>query len=141
MFKVNKKLWSFNFGCLLAGSLVWLVQLGNLAPVPSVLHPHTDFILDYYPGSVTAITASITSLLLLIFMRKSFKLCASEHTFWLLLPTLCFITLALLIAQFMVSAILFAAVPSLMVLMFSAIIFRLKGRQRVQGNAARVYKA
>ena len=50
MFKVNKKLWSFNFGCLLAGSLVWLVQLGNLAPVPSVLHPHTDFILGLLSG-------------------------------------------------------------------------------------------
>ena len=99
MFEVNKKLWSFNFGCLIAGSLIWLVHIGNLAPVPSILHPHTDFILDYYPGSVTAITASILSLVLLVFMHKGFKLCASEHTFWLLLPTLCFIILTLLIAS------------------------------------------
>ena len=63
MFNVNKKLWSFNFGCLIAGSLVWLVHIGNLAPVPSVLHPHTDFILDYYPGSVTALSAIITNLI------------------------------------------------------------------------------
>jgi hypothetical protein len=130
MFKVNKKLWSFNFGCLIAGSLVWLVHIGNLAPVPSILHPHTDFILDYYPGSVTAIFASIVSLLLLVFMRKGFKLCASEHTFWLLLPTLCFITLTLLIGQFMFSAVMFAAIPILFVLMFSAVIFRLKNRKQ-----------
>ena len=71
MFDVNKKLWSFNFGCLLAGSLVWLVQIGHLAPVPSILHPHTDFILDYYPGSVTAITASLVSLSLLVFIMLS----------------------------------------------------------------------
>ena len=129
MFEVNKKLWSFNFGCLIAGSLIWLVHIGNLAPVPSILHPHTDFILDYYPGSVTAITASILSLVLLVFMHKGFKLCASEHTFWLLLPTLCFITLTLLIAQFMLPAIMFAAIPSLLILTFSAIVFRFKRRK------------
>lgn len=129
MFEVNKKLWSFNFGCLIAGSLIWLVHIGNLAPVPSILHPHTDFILDYYPGSVTAITASIVSLLLLVFMHKGFKLCASEHTFWLLLPILCFISLTLLIAQFMLPAIMFAAIPSLSILTFSAIVFRFKRRK------------
>ena len=129
MFEVNKKLWSFNFGCLIAGSLVWLVHLGNLAPVPSILHPHTDFILDYYPGSITAISAFWVSLLLLIFMHKGFKLCASDHTFWLLLPTLCFIALTLLIAQFMISSIMFAAIPSLFVLTFSAAIFRVKRRK------------
>jgi len=129
VFEVNKKLWSFNFGCLIAGSLVWLVHLGNLAPVPSILHPHTDFILDYYPGSITAISAFLVSLLLLIFMHKGFKLCASDHTFWLLLPTLCFIALTLLIAQFMISSIMFAAIPSLFVLTFSAAIFRVKRRK------------
>ena len=130
MFNVNKKLWSFNFGCLIAGSLVWLVHIGNLAPVPSILHPHTDFILDYYPGSITAISASIVSLFMLIFMHKGFKLCASEHTFWLLLPTLCFISLTLLIGQFMFSSIMFAAVPILFVLSVSAVIFRLRNRQQ-----------
>ncbi|AWB58833.1 hypothetical protein [Colwellia sp. Arc7-D] len=130
MFNVNKKLWSFNFGCLIAGSLVWLVHIGNLAPVPSVLHPHTDFILDYYPGSVTALSASIVSILMLIFMHKGFKLCASEHTFWLLLPTLSFMTLTLLIGQFMFASIMYAAVPILIVLTFSAIVFRLKSRSQ-----------
>lgn len=131
MFEVNKKLWSFNFGCLIAGSLVWLVHLGNLAPVPSILHPHTNFILDYYPGSITAISAFLVSLFVLIFMHKGFKLCASDHTFWLLLPILCFITLTLLIAQFMLSSIMFAAIPSLFVLMFSAVIFRVKRRKQL----------
>ena len=130
MFNVNKKLWSFNFGCLIAGSLVWLVHIGNLAPVPSVLHPHTDFILDYYPGSVTALSASIVSIIMLIFMHKGFKLCASEHTFWLLLPTLSFMTLTLLIGQFMLASIMYAAVPILIVLTFSAIVFRLKSRSQ-----------
>lgn len=130
MFNVNKKLWSFNFGCLIAGSLVWLVHIGNLAPVPSVLHPHTDFILDYYPGSITALSASIVSILMLVFMHKGFKLCASEHTFWLLLPTLSFMTLTLLIGQFMLASIMYAAVPILIVLTFSAIVFRLKSRSQ-----------
>lgn len=131
MFNVNKKLWSFNFGCLMAGSLVWLVHIGNLAPVPSILHPHTDFILDYYPGSVTAITATVVSLLLLVFMHKGFKICASEHTFWLLLPTLCFISLSILLAQFMLASLMFAAIPTLIILMLSAVVFRLKKRKQV----------
>jgi hypothetical protein len=126
VFEVNKKLWSFNFGCLIAASLVWLVHIGNVAPVPSILHPHTDFILDYYPGTVTAVIACVVSFLLLILMRKGFKLCASEHTFWLLLPTLCFLTLTVLIAQFMISAIMFAAIPTLFVLILSAVVFRAK---------------
>lgn len=131
MFNINKKLWSFNFGCLIAGSLVWLVHVGNLAPVPSILHPHTDFILDYYPGSITALSASIVSIFMLIFMHKAFQLCASEHTFWLLLPTLCFLSLTLLIGQFMFTSIMFAAVPILTVLISSAILFRLKKRHKI----------
>ena len=130
MFNVNKKLWSFNFGCLIAGSLVWLVHIGNLAPVPSILHPHTDFILDYYPGLVTAITASLASFLLLTLMHKGFKLCASEHTFWLLLPTLCFVTLTLSIGPFLFLTILYAAIPMLFILLFSAITFRLKAQKK-----------
>tara|TARA_R110000796_G_scaffold18210_2_gene55261 strand:- start:1412 stop:1819 length:408 start_codon:yes stop_codon:yes gene_type:complete len=129
MFNVNKKLWSFNFGCLLAGSLVWLVHLGNLASVPRILHPHTDFILDYYPGSITAITASIFSFCLLAFMHKAFKLCVSEHTFWLLLPMLCFIGLTLLIAPLRVLTLMFAAMPIFVVLTLSAVIFRLKNQK------------
>lgn len=136
MFNVNKKLWSFNFGCLMAGSLVWLVHLGNSAPVPSILHPHTDFILDYYPGSVTAITATLVSLLLLVFMHKAFKICASEHTFWLLLPTLCFIGLSILLAQFMLASLMFAAIPTLIILMFSAVVFRLKKRKQTAIQAS-----
>lgn len=136
MFNVNKKLWSFNFGCLMAGSLVWLVHLGNSAPVPSILHPHTDFILDYYPGSVTAITATLVSLLLLVFMHKAFKICASEHTFWLLLPTFCFISLSILLAQFMLASLMFAAIPTLIILMFSAVVFRLKKRKQTAIQAS-----
>jgi hypothetical protein len=131
MFNINKKLWSFNFGCLIAGSLVWLVHVGNLAPVPSILHPHTDFILDYYSGSITALSAIIVTIFMLVFMHKAFKICASEHTFWLLLPTLCFLTLTLLIGQFMLVSVMFAAIPILIVLTFSAILFRLKNRRKV----------
>lgn len=135
MFNVNKKLWSFNFGCLIAGSLVWLVHIGNLAPVPSILHSHTDFILDYYPGLVTAITAILASFILLTLMRKGFKLCASEHTFWLLLPTFCFVALTLSIGPFLFLTILYAAIPVLSILVVSAIIFRLKAQKPVLGKS------
>lgn len=129
MFKVNKKLWSFNFGCLIAGSLVWLVQIGQLAPVPQILHPHTDFVLDYYPGTITAIVAILLSFLVLMLMRKGFELCASEHTFWLLLPTHFFVVLSLLVAPFMFTTLMFAAVPIMCIVLSCAVVFRLKNRK------------
>ena len=63
-------------------------------------------------------------------MHKCFKLCASEHTFWLLLPTLCFVTLTLSIGPFLFLAILYAAIPMLLILLFSAITFRLKAQKK-----------
>ena len=43
--KINKKLWSLIFGCLIAGSFVWLISFGNSAPAPDFLHSYPHFIL------------------------------------------------------------------------------------------------
>jgi len=118
-------LWSFNFGCLIAGSLVWLVSVGVKAPVPEVLYPHTDFVLDYYSGVVTAVATGMLTLLILIFMGKAFKLCTSDHTFWLVLPTLSFLALTLIASQSMLMSIAYAAIPAIMVISTSAVYCRL----------------
>jgi hypothetical protein len=129
LLKVNKKLWSFNFGCLIAFSFVWLVSFGNTAPVPEVLHPHPFFILDYYSGLVTAVSAIMITALLVIIMGKGFNLCASEHPFWLILPSLCFIALTTLSAFELLASMLFAVIPALMVMVTTAVVFRLTKRK------------
>lgn len=129
MLKVNKKLWSFNFGSLIAFSFVWLVSFGNTAPVPEVLHPHPFFILDYYSGLVTAASAVMMTALIVIIMGKGFNLCASEHPFWLILPSICFIVITTLSAFELLSSMLFAVIPALLVMTITAIIFRLTKRK------------
>jgi hypothetical protein len=130
LFKINKKLWSFNFGCLIAGSFVWLVSVGLTAPVPAALYPHTDFVLDYYSGLVTAVATGMLTLLVLVIMGKAFKLCTSEHTFWLVLPILSFLALTMIASQSMFISIAYAAIPAMMVISMSAIYYRLMKMKR-----------
>jgi len=130
LFKINKKLWSFNFGCLIAGSFVWLVSIGLKAPVPEVLYPHTNFVLDYYSGLVTSVATGALTLLVLIIMAKAFKLCTSEHTFWLVLPILSFLALTMIASQSMLISIAYAAIPAIMVISSSAIYYRLLKMKR-----------
>ncbi len=130
MLSVNKKLWSFNFGCLIAFSLVWLVSVGNAAPVPEVLYPHPIFILDYYSGLVTACSALILTGLAIMIMGKAFNIRPSEHPFWLILPTLSFLALTTVSAFEMLTTLLYAAIPVLFVLSIAAILSRL-ARQKV----------
>lgn len=116
MFNVNKKLWSFNIGSLLAFSCVWLVSFGNTAPVPEILHPHPDFILDYYSGVVTALCALIVTGCAIVVMRKGFNIYASDHPFWLILPCICSIVLTSISAFEMLRTISFALIPMIIVL-------------------------
>ncbi|MDG1752434.1 MAG: hypothetical protein P8I03_12350 [Thalassotalea sp.] len=128
MFNVNKKLWSFNFGCIIAFSFVWLVSFGNSAPVPELLHPHPFFILDYYSGLVTACSAIMLTALAVIIMEKGFNLCVSEHPFWLILPSLCFVALTTISAFELLTTMLYAVLPALLVMIITAVAFRLSKR-------------
>lgn len=124
MLNINKKLWSFNFGCLIAGTFVWLVSFGISAPIFEVLYSYPHFVLNYYAGTVTAFTAFVLTGGIILIMRSFFKLCASEHTFWLALPSLGFIFLAMLVKQSVLITMLYAAFPALIVILFTAMVKR-----------------
>ena len=130
MLKVNKKLWSFNFGCLIAFSFMYLVSFGNTAPVPEILHPHPFFILDYYSGLVTACSAIMLTALIVIIMGKGFKICSSEHPFWLILPSMCFLALTTVSAFEMLNTMLYAVLPSLIVISVTVVSCRLARQRR-----------
>jgi len=122
---INKKLWSFNFGCLIAGTFVWLVSFVVSAPIFEVFHSYPDFILDYYSGTVTAFAAFLLTGVIIFIMRSFFKVCASEHTFWLALPSLGFIVLAMLVRQSVLITMLYAAFPALIVILLAAMVRRI----------------
>jgi len=122
---INKKLWSFNFGCLIAGTFVWLVSFGISAPILEVFYAYPHFLLNYYAGTVTFFTAFFTTGGIIFIMGRFFKLCASEHTFWLALPSLSFIILAMLVKQSILITMLYAAFPALIVILIAATVRRL----------------
>ena len=125
MIIVNKKLWSLNFGCLIAGTFVWLVSFGVSAPILEVFYSYPYFLLNYYAGAVTAFSALILTSLIIFIMCSYFKVCASEHTFWLMLPSLVLIILAMLVRQSVLVTMLYAAFPALLVMFVAAILRRM----------------
>lgn len=125
MLTINKKLWSFNFGCLIAGTFVWLVSFGLSVPVHEMFYAYPHFIINYYAGAVTAFSALILTSLIVYIMRNVFKLCASEYTFWLILPSVVFILLAMLVRQSVLITMLYAAFPALLVMLTTATVRRI----------------
>jgi hypothetical protein len=122
---VNKKLWSLNFGCLIAGTFVWLVGFGLSAPILEFFYAYPSFIINYYAGTVTAFSAFVLTSMIIFIMCSFFKVCASEHTFWLMLPSLVLIVLAMLVRQSVLVTMLYAAFPALVVILFAAILRRM----------------
>ena len=122
MGKNNKKFWSLFFGCILANSYVWLADIGMNATVPQSFQSYTDFVINYYAMIVTAATAIGVALLVILVMDKGFDVCVSDHLGWLLLPSMSFIAFTALTAQLLISQILAAAIPALLLLSFVTLV-------------------
>ena len=131
MFQVNKKLWSFNFGCIIASSYLWLVNWAQVAPVPEILHYNHEFIAVYYAGMVSAIGASLLTVITIIVMAKGFDICSSDYTFWFLLPSLCLLMLTAIASFSVLPSMLSAALPALAVMITTAFTCRLNKRKRM----------
>lgn len=125
LMKVNKKLWSFIFGCLIAGSFVWLIGFGNTAFVPDFLQPYPDFIIGFYPFIITAIMATVVTLIAMVVMVKVFNVYASEHPFWLVIPSITFVIITFFASSLMLNSMLSAAVPALFIMVLTAVVCRL----------------
>ena len=117
---VNKKLWSLNFGCMIAATFVWLVSFGVSAPILEFFYSYPSFLINYYAGAVTAFSAFVLTSVIIFIMCSFFKVCASEHTFWLILPSLVLIILAMLVRQSVLVTMLYAAFPAIIVIVFTA---------------------
>lgn len=120
MVNINKKLWSFNFGCIIASTFIWLVSFGISVPIFEMFYEYPHFLLHYYAGTVTAFSAILLTTLIIFIMRNFFKVCASEHTFWLIIPSLALVFLAMLVRQSILITMLYAAFPALIVILTAA---------------------
>lgn len=127
---VNKKLWSFIFGCLIAASFVWLISLGKSFDVIEYFHQYPEFVVDYYALMITAIATAFLTLFIVLIMKWVFNLLPREHPFWLILPSLTFVGLSFFTSKLMVVSILSAAIPALIVLVAVAVIGRLMSISR-----------
>lgn len=134
--KVNKKLWSFIFGCLIAASFVWLISFGKNAAVLEFFHQYPDFVIDYYALTVTAVATVGVTFIIIFIMNWIFNVCTSEHPFWLILPSVTFIFLTLFTSKLMLASMLSAAIPALTVLVFTAVIFRFLNVNRANNKKA-----
>jgi len=122
---INKKLWSFIFGCFIAASFVWLISFGKSAKVIEYFHQYPDFVIDYYALMVTAIATTFLTLFAIFIMRFVFNLLPREHPFWLIIPSITFILLTTFASKLMLLSMLSAAVPALTILVLAAVIGRL----------------
>lgn len=136
MIKVNKKLWSFIFGCLIATSFLWLISFGKNAHVLEYFHQHPEFVVDYYALLVTALATVFLTAFIILIMNKVCDIHVREHPFWLILPSFAFTIITMFTSQFMLASILSAAIPALSILVVTAIIDRLANIASVRNSAS-----
>lgn len=120
MLRLNKKLWSFNVGCIVSGAFIWLVGLSKELPIPQFILANKEISIELYTALMIAFSALFLSLILLFIMHHFLKVHSSEHTFWLVLPILAFLILTALVANSLVITMMYAAIPTLFVILLKA---------------------
>ncbi|MGJ8694279.1 MAG: hypothetical protein ACSHW0_17555 [Thalassotalea sp.] len=118
--RLNKKLWSFNVGCIISGSFIWFADLSKSLPIPKFVLSNQVISIDlYFNFTVVCLAVLLTSLLMWV-MKSMLNVHSSEHTFWLVLPILTFLILTAVVANVLIMTMLNAAIPALIVILFSA---------------------
>lgn len=112
----NKKLWSFIVGCILCSTYLWLVEIGLNAQVPTSLYGDAKFIVSLYPMLVTSSLAILLSIALVLFMPKLAKIRASDHLFWLIIPSLSFLCFSAATNHVLFLPMLSAALPTIAII-------------------------
>lgn len=136
MVNINKKLWSFNLGCVFAGSIVWLVSLGQAIPVPTPYLKMENFDLAMFQQALSGIIGFIFTLTVLMVMKVKFALHPSQHTFWLVTPIVAFTIITALAANVMVPTVLTTAIPMLFAILFTAALKRIKSVKQAETETA-----
>ena len=115
----NKKFWAFIVGSLLATAYIWLIELGINAAVPSSFHGETNFIVSYYPTLVTGMAASVLTIVAVTLMPVLVNTKVSDQLFWLIVPTLSFLTFSLISVNVLFMPLLAAAFPTLLIIVLT----------------------
>lgn len=120
MVRLNKKLWSFNVGCIVSGAFIWLLDFSKSITPPDFIRENQY--ISHYSYSlfcIALLAVGVTTLLLMI-MHNCLHVHSSEQTFWLVLPILSLLILTTIVANNLVMAMLAVAIPALLVILLAA---------------------
>lgn len=120
MVKLNKKLWSFNMGCSIVGALIWLTSYVKNIPIPQFLSLNSDTSVTIYTTFIIIIAALLVTAIILFLVKTLLNIQCNDHTFWLVLPILCFLVFTVVMANILIFTMLSAAIPSLLLILIKA---------------------
>ncbi|WP_220761290.1 MULTISPECIES: hypothetical protein [unclassified Shewanella] len=115
MTSVHKNVILFLLGSSFAYIFVWLTGVVAAMPVPEYLRSYNEFVISYYPNILTALFASILSLIIVFVIRKVFTYFTKQNLFYFALPIVLFLTYLLVFFSFAVAPLMYAAIPTLLV--------------------------
>lgn len=128
MVKLNKKLWSFNTGCTIVVALIWLTTYVKSLPIPELLSLNSPFSITIYTALALIISVLLVTAIILFLVKLLLNIACNDHTFWLILPILCFLVFTAVMANILVFTMLTAAIPALLLILIKA---RKKKKRRI----------
>lgn len=128
MVKLNKKLWSFNTGCAIVGALIWLTSYVQNFPIPQFLSLNSPTSIAIYSTFILIVAVLFITAVILFLVKILLNIHCNDHTFWLVLPILCFLIFTAIMANILVFTMLSAAIPALLLILIKA---RKKKKRRI----------
>lgn len=128
MVNLNKKLWSFNTGCAIVGAIIWLTSYVKTFSIPHFLSLNSPTSITIYTTLVLVIAVLFSTAVILFLVKTLLNIHCNDHTFWLVLPILCFLIFTAVMANILVFTMLSAAIPALVLILIKA---RKKKKRRI----------
>ena len=111
----HKNVISFLLGSSFAYIFVWLIGVVAALPVPEFLRPYNEFVVSYYSNILIVMFAAFLSFIIMLVVRKAFRLFTKQNLFYFALPIVLFLVYLLVFLSFAAAPLLFAAIPTLLV--------------------------
>lgn len=117
LLRLNKKLWSFNIGCIISGAFIALIDISQSLSIPNVVLSNVWFNLEVYYALVIFFSSVFVTGTLIFIMHFILNVHSNEHTFWLVFPILTFLIITAVFAKVLIFSMLNAAIPALILIL------------------------
>lgn len=112
---VQKNVISCLIGSLFSYLFVWVISLVVAFPVPEFLRPYDEFVLYYYSNILIVLISALLALCIILLIRKAFTIFSKQNLFYFSLPIVLFIVFVLLMFNFPLTTLMYAALPTIFV--------------------------